>query len=484
MKKILNLVFVLALLLVHVVPVNALSGTNSDSGSITINNTLEGKTYSVYEILTLESYDTERNAYTYKVEKSGVWDDFINSTDIKGVYVEVDENNIVTWIKDADPKEFSLKALEYAKEFDIKATSFKEADGNSVVFENLNLGYYLVDSSLGALCGLTTTKPTAVINEKNGEVTIKKEVLENTTGKYGEENTDYIGKTIYFKTTIDVENGAENYVLHDVMSSGLTLNQDSIKVYLNGEEVLAKTTVLEEEITNYTITFKRVNDVVSGFVVTFENTYTANLDSDDEIVVEYTALLNKDAVVGDNGNTNETWLEYGDNHETTKDTTVTYTYKFDLVKTNSANEVLTGAKFKLYDSKTDGNEIKVVWDEEKSAYRLAYDNETGVEIEVGNATIIGLDIDTFYLEETKAPEGYNKLTSRVEVIISEEKELEATIEEGTWISGGVHVVNLTGAELPETGGMGTMLFITVGSLMVLGFGVLLVVRLRISKMED
>ena len=186
------------------------------------------------------------------------------------------------------------------------------------------------------------------------------------------------------------------------------------------------------------------------------------------------AILNKNAVIEGEGNPNETYIKYGNAGESTHDETITYTYAFDLVKVNSSNETLT-ATFKLYGSETGTDEIAVVWDAEKNYYRAAVNGEEGVIITAGSVTIVGLDDDTYYLEEITAPKGYNKLTGRVEVIISRVG-TSNTYERLTET-----VVNYTGAELPSTGGIGTMLFITIGSLMVICFGVLLVTKLRMSK---
>lgn len=500
MKKLLNKLLVLALLvLVPTVAVNAVSGTNDNSGSITINDAIVGKTYSAYQILKLESYDTDKGAYTYKIATG--WESFIKSDTIKGVYVNVNSENIVTWIDtkktESDMKTFAQLALEYAKKNKLNSIAPSSVEGTTVKFTGLNLGYYLVDSSVGALCSLTTTKPDATAEEKNSVPTVIKEVKENSDNQYHASNTDYIGKTIYFKTTITAGDGAQDYVLYDKMSVGLTFDSNSIKVYTldtNNNEV-------EVANTNYT-----VSTTTDGytFVITFNKSFTDTLKAGDKIIVKYTAVLNENAVVGSAGNPNDTYLTYGDSTDTTNKTpeseTKTYTYSFDLVKTDSSNVVLTGAKFKLYDAVTGGNEIKVVWDASKNAYRVAKNGETGVEIEVtgdklqaGKIVIIGLDNGTYYLEETKAPNGYNKLTSRVSVVINNAN-LDATTSSETtrddqdketttikYVRGGVHVTNYTGSELPTTGGMGTILFITIGSLMVIGFGVLLVTKLRISK---
>ena len=119
-------------------------------------------------------------------------------------------------------------------------------------------------------------------------------------------------------------------------------------------------------------------------------------------------------------------------------------------------------------------------------YRRARADETGVEIEVkdGKVTIVGFDNGVYYLEETVAPEGYNMLTSRKEFTIADGN-LDSVFNGDIYSSGsGVHVVNKTGSMLPETGAAGTMMFITFGTIAVLGAGVLLVTKKRMNMIVD
>ena len=158
----------------------------------------------------------------------------------------------------------------------------------------------------------------------------------------------------------------------------------------------------------------------------------------------------------------------------------TETYYFDLVKDNDKDEVLEGAEFKLYDAETSGNEIPVVKVSD-GVYRVAVTGETGVAIEAGTARIQGLDgTKTYYLEEIKAPAGYNILTSRVAVQM-ESADHPATVENNKYVSGGVEVVNQRGAELPSTGGIGTTIFYVIRAILVIGAGILLVTRRRMSS---
>lgn len=492
MKKIFKFLFVLAFAVVQFLPVvnvNALHGKNDNSGEIEITNAIDGQTYSVYQILVLESYDTEKGAYTYKVNSA--WTEFLTTGAGKD-YVKVEEGtNIVTWKKtDEDAKAFSEEALAYAKANSIAATASKKAEGTTVEFTGLNLGYYLVDSTLGALCNLNTTNPTASIEEKNGIPTVDKVVKEDSTGVFGDTNNDEIGSVVYFKTTINAQNGAENYVLYDKMDAGLTFDASSIVVVLKSDGKADKTLVKD---TDYVLSTTTTGYT---FTIDFAKDLEDKLVSGDEIVVTYNATINENAVVGGTGNENETHLVYGDNNESNYDSTRTYTFSFNMIKVNNKNEELSGAEFNLYDAITAGNMIKLV-DLGNSTYRVATADEINAEgfvsavIVAGNVTILGLDDDaSYYLEETVAPDGYNKLTSRVEVRLNatladdNSSEVEVTGAKSTtveYVNDTVSIINITGSLLPTTGGMGTVLFITIGSILVLGFGVLLVTKLRMSK---
>ena len=445
-----------------------------ETGSITIDNAVVGQTYTIYQILDLESYNKDSGAYAYKA--TAAWRDFINGADVKSVYVNVDAQGYVTWAKDADVAAFAKLAQKYAADHNIANQGTKTADSTTVGFTNLDLGYYLVDSTLGTICSLDTTNPSVTIKEKNSQPTVDKQVQENSNGTWGDTNDANIGDTVNFKTTINVVDGQpKNYVLHDKMSNGLTFDAGSVEVKI-GDRTLTPGS-------DYTL----IANPKDG--CTFEIGIKENvLKPNDVVIVTYSATLNDKAVIHPEPNTNETKLVYGEGSETTWDKTETFTYQFDLVKTKTDKTVLDGAEFKLYDAKTGGNEIALI-DEGNGVYRVATAAEKAAEgfvsatIKAGKVTIKGLDSGTYYLEETKAPAGYNVLAERVEVKI-DHANLTATVEGGTYVSGGVQVINQTGAELPSTGGIGTTIFYVVGGLLVVVAGVLLVTRKRMSKSED
>lgn len=462
MKSIKKFICMLFMLVLSVVNVSA-----AEKGTITINKAIVNESYNIYKVLDLETYDKVNNHYIYRAASG--WETFLDgATD----YLEARNENgdkYYVWKDGVDKsraKEFAEKAYKYAKDNNnITPTFTKKATSTSVVFDNLDLGYYLVDSSVGALLHLTTTNPTATVNEKNTlNPNVDKNVLENSTGEYGKENDDIIGSTINYKSTITTGAGYGSYVLYDKMDAGLTFNSNSVIVKIGNDVVDVNNYEVKTNVTDYT------------FVIEFNDEFILKQPKNTNIDVYYTATLNKDAIIEGAGNINETFLKYGNNIRTDKKKTITYTYAFEIIKTNKEGVELTGAEFKLLDKTKNGNEIKVVLkDEVSNTYRIATGNEEGVTIKAGKATIEGLDIDSYKLEEVVSPEGYNKLTKPVEFRVN--GKTNVTIIERTL----VNVINYTGSELPETGGIGTKLFITSGLSLVLICGLVLVTKLRLYK---
>lgn len=472
LKKLAGMLLAMIMVLSMSTVAFAAHGTNDNSGSITINDAEKGHTYNAYQVLVLESYNTDAGAYSYKA--NGAWKNWLES---QTKYVSIDAQGYVTWVKDADVAAFAKAALAHAEEANINPVATKTADDTTVKFENLNLGYYLIDTTLGTLCSLDTAVSDVEMFEKNEQPPVKKEVKEDSTGNWGNENTAEIGQTVEFRSTIGAKPGAQGYVLHDVMSAGLTLDPDSIKATglkkgqdaSNGDYHVV-TTGLSDECT---------------FEVVFHQSYLDTITKNTDIVVTYSAVVNEDAQISPSVNPNETTLKYGEDSEfeTVPSKTETYTFKVDVVKTDDDNKVLNGAQFKLYDAKTGGNEIALVKVSD-GVYRLAKDGETGVEYITtvkGQLKIKGFDANTnYYLEETKAPDGYNKLAERVEIAVKDAN-VEASVSNDTWQSGGVHIVNKAGDLLPTTGGMGTTILYIIGGVLVIGAGAVLIIRRRTRK---
>ncbi len=188
----------------------------SGEGTITLSDVTSGETYAVYKMLDL-TYASDSNAsggitYSYTIESTSDWYEFFTTGD-GADYVVITTTasgiNYVTWNEDDYPSStdsyvetFSQLAIAYATSNDITATGSGDANGEGIVFTGLDLGYYLVTSSMGSIVSLDSTAPSVTIRDKNGKPTITKTVKEDSTGEYGETNTAEIGDTVTFKVTL------------------------------------------------------------------------------------------------------------------------------------------------------------------------------------------------------------------------------------------------------------------------------------------
>ena len=454
MKKVFRILFLGIISLFAAITVNA-----ATTGSIEINRTETNydTVYNAYRILDL-SYDATNKSYAYTL--NGNWEAFFKTGAGKD-YVNIDRE-YVTIKSGADAAELAKKALAYAKANNInaeKTTTIANGERQTTI-TGLELGYYLVDSSLGALCHLSSTDLKATINEKNAEPSIEK------TATTSVEGTAKIGDKVDYKIVVNVAAGYQKYVVTDKMTTGLTFNNDiTIKYYdAEGNEVTGLTGAATNTTASTNYTFK----------IDFSNVNLANVA---KIEITYSATINENAVDNNSSQSNAAKLSFGNNSNTTSSTKTITTYealfsKVSNKKIDDKNIELNGSEFKLYDAKTGGNEIKVVKVRE-GVYRVAtaeeIENNEVVEFIVGGkVTIKGLAKDTsYYLEETEAPDGYTKLAERYEI--------KAGTNEVSM------VVNTSGVVLPSTGGIGTTLFVLIGTIMVLSLGTVLVSKYRMTK---
>lgn len=486
-KKMLAIMFAFMMVAGMGTKVNAEEGAQPGTeGSITITNALPKQEYKLYRILELESFNTTSEAYSYKL--SDKWNEFISDTNSNARNYLKKENGYVTWINeksdDSTVRAFVKEALKYAQEKRIECDSLikNETDSeNSFIAEHLPLGYYLVDSSAGALCNLTTTASNATINEKNGTPTVAKKVKEDSKGTFESSNTADIGQTVEFQTTITAQAGAQNYVLHDKMSNGLTFDASSISVNLKKNDPEQTKTI-----TDYVLKTSGLGetDPTCTFHIEFTKDFYDLLNAGDQIIVSYSAMLNENAVIKGSGNTNETWLKYGNGTETTHSNTTTYTFEIPVFKYTGTNTPLAGAKFTLYSNKECNNPISLVKEADKNVYHRATTNESVnpaitkiTEITTDNTGIFkitGLDADTYYLTETEAPKGYNKLAAPIKVEIDNEGNVKVDNDKVEKVK----VENKTGTLLPSTGGMGTTIIYMAGAILVIASGIVLVSKKR------
>ena len=470
------LVLVLALAMVMGLATTAFAeesgGTTTEPGSITIKNALGGETYNAYQILYLESYNAEKNIYAYKANPA--WEEWLkNQKD----YVSVDAQGYVTWVKNANAADFAkaAKGQLSGKTADGKVTP--TANGSATI-SNLKLGYYLVDSTVGALCELNTTKPGVEITDKNKIPTIEKKVQEDSDEKWGDVNDADIGQTVKFKSTISATPGARKYVVHDKMDSKLKFG--GVTSITAGDATLTAGN-------DYTVVTYGLNDDCT-FHIVFTETYLNSITADTDIVINYTAKLTSDAVAN-TGYVNDTWLGYGDNQHTEHDKTTTYTWKLPIYKYHMVGETktaLAGAKFILYKGSGESKVYAQVTQGKLTGWTKTKTDATKLVSDAkGEIAVEGLDADTYYLEETKAPDGYNKLAGPVKVEISHDvtdagAHMTHTLKQDTTNVEKVGIENKSGTELPSTGGIGTTIFYVLGSILVIGAVVLLITKKRMS----
>lgn len=470
----------LALVMVFAMSVTAFAaGTNT----ITVKNAVSGQKYELYKILDL-SVNENKTAYSYTVNST--WADFFKSPDGKGLtYVDIDAQGYVTWKDSTDVAAFAKDAEAFAKGQTALNTITASADGN-IIFNNLEAGYYLVTSTLGtkATVGTTPGDPNPEIQEKNEVPTNVKTVEEDSKGTYGSTNDADIGQTVNFKSTITAKPGAENYVFEDTMAVGLTYKNDA-KVYTDE----AMTTELAAA--NYTVN----NTPGDGktFTITFTHSYLDTIAAETKLYVKYSATLNEDAVVGLPGNSNKSTLKYGDstNTKSTPDSeTITYTWDLDILKYGNGDKekVLENAQFVLLNNdKTKAAAVAngklTGWTTVPAAGEngtITWPADTVLTTNAqGKIEIDGLDADTYYLREIKAPAGYNTLKQDDPVVITGATKAEGS-DSLTYTTKVAEINNQSGTELPSTGGMGTTIFYVLGSVLVIGAVVLLVTKKRMN----
>lgn len=350
---------------------------------------------------------------------------------------------------------------------------------------------FLVSLPFTGKDGTTVTDLKVYPKNSTGEDWIDKKIVKNGTEK--DTTVANIGDTINYKVTYSIpvgENGLESLVVTDTMSKGLTFDTNNIEV--KNEDVVVNAD-------NYTVKPNTDGNGITTITITFKAEYCKNLtkESTQNFTITYTATLNKDAVLGQSGNTNAVSVTYkntGDVDRKTepKGTPKVFTYGIDLLKKGEGNTVLKEVEFKL----TDGNnEIKVK--QSGNAYYPSKDSDASSTVTTdndGKIYIRGLKPGTYKLTETKTNAGYVLLKDPVVIVIKEDNAIggaEATVgskpvtmQNDQKNSGSktaevpLTVVNSKGFDLPATGGRGIALFTIAGIAIVAAAGSLLFMRKR------
>lgn len=536
----------------------------ASKGTLTVNNTVEGKTLDLYQIFTATKNEAGNVAYTLNSAYEGFFQSKISgASTLTG---EALSEKAYNYVKDqvgtdgSNGAAFAKDILDWIlKNATTVATTHTTANttADTTVINNLDYGYYVV-YPLGATD--TSTAPgnekvksvaslvsvtgiDATVNMKSNYPTVDKKIIpaqsgsgitigaivngnwegnhqmelddenesEDTIAPHGATDEkkvgDFgIGDTVTYQLTSKVPDmtGYNSYTFKfsDTLSKGLDL-KEVLSVKVGNTTLTAKSTGAN----TYALAYDKSNRTLTVTLNDFYNSYKNR--TGDTITVVYTATLNRDAVIGMNPNTNKAVVEYSNNPKSdgtgkSEPSIVdVHTFDFTIFKYYLKDETQTGlanAEFELYKANEAGDaadtnaKINIV-DEGNGVYRQATADEakaTGftsakiVSDADGKVLVKGLDAGTYYLRETKAPEGYNKLLSDIKVEIkpvydettgkltsySVDYTYNGKTTNGAAItnktdSPEVAVENKTGAQLPSTGSKGALM-VTLAGIVLFG----------------
>ncbi|MBR6514614.1 MAG: isopeptide-forming domain-containing fimbrial protein [Clostridia bacterium] len=458
MKKILSVILI-ALMLLSLSTVSFAAG----NGSITISNAAEDTEYDVYKLLDFTSNGDFTGIYTI----APGWEAFFTSDVAKSYFDLIVNGDRTTVVFDANAtidQTFAKAAVAYADANGIDATATRSATNKTVEFTGLDYGYYAINTSLGILCSLTNANSSFTAIEKNTKPYIDKWVKEDSTDTWNKVNDADIDQMVEYKSEITVSAGAVNYIMHDKMDAGLTFNNDVV-VKLDDSNIV--------DPANYSVVTHP--DDGDTFDIIFDDSFIFGLVPNSKITVYYSATLNRNANITDNGNDDTVKLTYGDNKwESAEHKTSTYTWKMDFLKysTDGDNKLpLAGAQFQLIFL---GNAIKFTAVEGAAVPTYMVDTQGTIDNittdENGKFELIGLDEGIYRLREVEAPAGYNKLAGDIEIKVTSDRvneDLTATYQINNADHSTIEVENKTGSLLPESGDIGTSVFVMGGALMII-----------------
>lgn len=503
------------------------NAANASDGVIKVSSSsaeFNGKTVTAYQMFTYDKEAVDNGTATnggYALIDS--WDAFFKDkatdfglTDVTDDNVKQKAYDYVSGLKDADVVTFAKTASDWAKKQTNLAaithtgTAAKSGDKYVAEIGNLPYGYYVVSPKSGSTDTtdkrgtdailLNVKSNTAVEQDlKSTYPTVEKTVKNGTDDS--NHNSAQIGDTVNFKLASTVPDMAEytkgyTFKFADTLSKGLTLNLNAAGDAFEPVVKIGTTTLTKG--TDYNTTYS-VDQTTGKTTLTVEMINFRDLHQNDAgkaITVEYSATLNENAVVGKDGNDNTAKVEYsndpinGGTGESQEDKTYTYDFNFGIDKVDAkenaqgGHDKLPGAQFELQDSNGKKIELVKVNDNTfrpKTAADATAAADTDVKTDTNGAlNFTGLKEGTYKVVETKAPQGYNKLTAPIEVVITAKYDAEGKLTEwGVHKSGDAYakdnttitVQNNKGLELPSTGGMGTALFTVFGVLIVaLGAG--------------
>lgn len=458
------------IILAFMATLTALLGSRvlAESYTISVNGDSTGHTYEAYQIFKGDlSGDTLSNIQ---------WGSGVNSFEYNGSNVAA---TIADGLNDSNAADFATKAAANL--------TVPSGEGSSSITVAA-AGYYLIKDKDNSQDGKNSAYTSFVLKvvkntdftPKSDKPTVLKKVKDindstDTEKSNWQDSADYdINDDVPFQLTATLPSNYDSYKeyylnLKDTLSTGLTYNKDAKVYVVNGENK-----------TDVTSSFTISNDGSSYKINNLKSVTTAAITKTSKIVVEYTAKLNENAVLGSTGNPNEVSLEYSNNPnfdgngenspkgETPKDKVIVFTYQAVINKLNESKAPLSGAEFTLYKKIADGSQKEI----------SAVKDSTGTKF-----SFKGLDDGTYVLKETKTPSGYNTIDDITFSIVSdhskEADEPQLISLSGEKLSGTVtfksdneagsltaDVINKKGSILPSTGSVGTKMFYIIGSAIV------------------
>ncbi len=526
MKKILSVL--LSVVMVMAMGITAFADddvpTQSTSNySVTINNATGS--YEIYQVFTGDlsvengkktlsnvawGKDVEGFSYTTKDATEGASAKTDNDATKIAEYLATKGND------SAVVKDFAKEAIKNVKADSNSGTA--TASNGTATFNNLAAGYYVVRNTSVE----TNESYTEYILQVVGDVSVnnkadvpssEKKVKDindstETTKSDWQDSADYdIGDSVPFQLKGVVASNYADYttykfVFHDTESEGLTFDADSVKVYVDGNEIQ----------TGYEV---KTSGIASGetFNVVFND--LKDIDSvhaGSVITVEYNSTLNNKAVLGSQGNPNTMHLEFSNNPNDTQggetgttpdDTVIVFTYKLVINKVDQDNKPLTGADFKLEKQIKGKDGANDTWTEITRKTTSDFTNDDQKVTKDCVFTFSGLDDGVYKLTETATPTGFNTIDPITFTVTADHKVVWGASDQRTDILTGLtgtkttgeitftadknagsltaNVINKEGTILPSTGGIGTTIFYVVGAILMIGAGVVLVSRRRANR---
>ena len=504
----------------------ALAADATATGSITVTSD-ENSTSTLYRIISVSSWDgASAPVYTWdasvaawlKDSNGGNHADWVGTDNVVTSKFNVTDdgkntngNPDVTDANNAAAQFFGqLSAAIKAGTVTVDTAAVTAGVESGQTVDNLTQGSYLIVSDLKAgvtdKASIRIYNPTVVnlvpvedanhawsfetarnvnVTIKSSTPTISKQQNADGKGATTDDATIGVGKSVTYTLTATVpaypasaDAAEKTFQVVDTMSKGLAFDANSVKVMAGTAEV-----------TNL-FTVKVTGDATNGTTITFAPTNGYDgvaAYANQALTITYNATVTKDAVVHD-AMTNGATLEYGNDYNVEGNKVKLYTFGLDVLKYDASDNTqkpLDGAEFTLSTKEDGSNPISFVKDAD-GVYHVAGSDEQGATTTLaatnGTLALSGLDAGTYYLTETKAPAGYQKLTKPAKVTITAGKDGAVTETNPNNKPGFsyVSISNTKGFSLPQTGGMGGLL-LTAVAVLLLGGGISIAVNRRPSK---